>query len=191
MLIVSDTPPVLDKIREVIEQIDVMPKQVLIETRIMEVNRNRLKDIGFDWATGSGGATSTTIYPTPLSKKDNGTTNSQLGSNSLGSQVEPALFSPIATGISGITPYNTGLSVLFQKLNGTQFSVLLHALEEDVHTNTLSAPNIVALNNQEATILIGTKYPILTTNISGIGSSKDADQQQREPVKMTGPSAGN
>ena len=170
MLIISDTPPVLDKIREVIEKIDIMPKQVLIETRIMEVKRNRLKDIGFDWATGSGGATSTTIYPTPLDKT-NGNTNSQVGGNSLGSQVAPSVFSPLATGISGVTPYNTGLSVLFQKLNGTQFSVLLHALEEDVNTNTLSAPNIVALNNQEATILIGTKYPILTTNISTGSSS--------------------
>ncbi len=169
MLIISDTPPVLDKIREVIEKIDVMPKQVLIETRIMEVKRNRLKDIGFDWATGSGGATSTTIFPTPVSKSS-GTTNSQVGGNSLGSQVSPSVFSPLATGISGVTPYNTGLSVLFQKLNGTQFSALIHALEEDVNTNTLSAPSIVALNNQEATILIGTKYPILTTNIS-TGSS--------------------
>ncbi len=170
MLIVSDTPPVLDKIREVINQIDIMPKQVLIETRIIEVKRNRLKDIGFDWATGSGGATTTTISTTPVTKA-NGTVNSQLGSNVLSSQVTPSAFSPLATGISGITPFNTGLSVLFQKLNGAQFSVLLHALEEDVRTNTLSAPNILALNNQEATILIGTKYPILTTNISTGSSS--------------------
>lgn len=170
MLIISDTPPILDKIREVIEKIDVMPKQVLIETRIMEVNRNKLKDLGFDWATGSGGATTTTIYPTPVSKTS-GNTNSQVGGNSLGSQVAPSAFSPLATGISGITPYNTGLSVLFQKLNGAQFSVLLHALEEDVNTNTLSAPNIVTLNNQEASILVGTKYPILKTDVSTGSSS--------------------
>jgi len=170
MLIISDTPPVLDKIREVVAQIDIMPKQVLIETRIMEVNRNRLKDIGFDWATGSGGATSSTIFPTPINKS-NGVDNSQLGTNSLTSQVKPSVFDPLATAINATTPYNTGLSLLFQKLSGTQFSVLLHALEEDVHTNTLSAPTIAALNNQEATILIGTKYPILTTNVSTGSSS--------------------
>jgi type IV pilus assembly protein PilQ len=173
MLIISDTPPVLDKIREVIKNIDIMPKQVLIETRIMEVNRSKLKDIGFDWGTGSDGARSTTIYPTPISKA-NGNTNSQLGGNSLGSQVEPSVFNPLAagaSGISGINPYNTGLSLLFQKLNGTQFSMLLHALEEDVNTNTLSCPNILTLNNQEATILVGSKYPILTTNVSTGSSS--------------------
>jgi len=40
-----------------------------------------------------------------------------------------------------------------------------------VHTNTLSAPRIMALNNQEATILIGTKYPILMTTDTGAGST--------------------
>lgn len=170
MLIISDTPPVLDKIREVVARIDIMPKQVLIETRIMEVNRNKLKDIGFDWGTGNDGARSTTITPTPVSKS-NGVDTSQIGGNSLVSQIAPNAFNPLATGISGVNPYNMGLSLLYQKLTGTQFSVLIHALEEDVNTNTLSAPNIVALNNQEATILVGSKYPILTTNVSTGSSS--------------------
>jgi general secretion pathway protein D len=61
--------------------------------------------------------------------------------------------------------------MLFQKMTGTEFSVLIHALEEDVHTNTLSSPRIMALNNQEATILIGTKYPILMTTDTGAGTT--------------------
>ena len=32
--------------------------------------------------------------------------------------------------------------------------------------NTLSAPRIMTLNNQEATILVGQKYPLITTSIS-------------------------
>lgn len=170
VLIVSDVPPVLDKIKDVIAQIDVVPKQILIETRIMEVSRDHLRDIGFDWGTGSGGATTTTITGTPVAKK-NGNAEATLGGNSLISQVKPAAFGPIATAISGVSPYNMGLSLLFQKLDGTQFSMLLHALEEDINTNTLSAPRIMALNNQEATILVGTKYPILKTDNTGAGST--------------------
>jgi len=169
VLIVSDIPPVLDKIREVIQQIDVMPKQVLIEARIIEVDRSKLKDIGFDWGSGSSGATSTTISSNPLSTSK-GTTATELGGNSLSSQVKSSVFDS-ASGLAGAYPYNAGLSLLFQKLNGTQFSVLLHALEEDVHTNTLSAPKIMALNNQEATILIGTKYPILMTTDTGASTT--------------------
>ena len=169
VLIVSDIPPVLDKIREVIQQIDVIPKQVLIEAKIIEVNRSKLKDIGFDWGSGSSGATSTTIFPNTLTTSK-GTTDAQLGGNSLSSQIKSSVFDS-ASGLAGAYPYNAGLSLLFQKLNGTQFSVLLHALEEDVHTNTLSSPRIMALNNQEATILIGTKYPILMTTDTGAGST--------------------
>lgn len=171
VLIISDIPPVLDKIKDVIEQIDVMPRQVLIETRIMEVNRNKLKDIGFDWGTGKDGATTyTTMYPTPTSKKL-GESTTQISGKDLSSQAKPAIFNPMSTAITGVYPYNTGLSILFQKLNGTQFEVMLHALEEDVDTNTLSAPRIMALNNQEATILVGTKYPILKQDTTGAGST--------------------
>jgi general secretion pathway protein D len=165
VLIVSDIPPVLEKIREVIQLIDVMPKQVLIEAKIMEVDRDKLRDIGFEWGTGSTGATTTTIESVPL-----GTKIGQIGSNSLSSQVKPGTFNPIAD-LSGVYPYDAGFSMLFQKLTGTEFSVLVHALEEDVHTNTLSAPRIMALNNQEATILIGTKYPILMTTDTGAGTT--------------------
>lgn len=170
VLIVSDVPPALDRIKEVIEQIDMMPQQVLIEARIMEVSRDRLKDIGFDWGMGSSGAESSTITTTPSSKVA-GNASTAVGGHALGSQIKPSVFGPKATSISGVEPFDIGLQVLFQKLTGTQFEALLHAIEEDVNTNTLSAPRIMALNNQEAAILIGTRYPILETQISGTGSA--------------------
>lgn len=166
VLIVSDIPPVLDRIKEIISQIDVLPQQVLIEARIMEVNRDRLRDIGFDWGVGREGAESKTITTTPSSKVA-GSAETAVGGHALGSQITPSVFNPKATSISGVEPFDTGLQILFQKLTGTQFEALLHALEEDVHSNTLSAPRIMALNNQEASILIGTRYPILKTEITG------------------------
>jgi len=171
IIIISDISPVLDKIKEVVEKIDVKPLQVIIETRIMEVNRDRLRDIGFDWGTGQNGATSTTIVSTPT-EKASGDTVSQVGGFAMGSQVSPAGFGPKASSIGGTnSTFNTGLKVLFQRLTGAQFEVMLHALEEDVNTNTLSAPRILALNNQEATILVGTRYPILKQDTTTSGST--------------------
>jgi len=171
ILIISDIPPVIDEIRRVVEQLDIKPQQVLIETRIMEVETNKLKDIGFDWGSGSTGATTSTITMDSIRKNTNGESTEAVGGNVLGSQVKPSVFSPQATNISGIYPYNAGLSLLFQKLSGTKFEVLLHALEEKVHANTLSAPRIMALNNQEATILVGTRYPILKQDTTTSGST--------------------
>jgi type IV pilus assembly protein PilQ len=169
ILIVSDVPPSLNKIKEVVEQIDIIPQQILIETRLMEVSRDKLKDIGFDWGTGTAGAWTYTSAPTDLSldSKD----KSSIAGRNLGSEFTPSIFGPLegtgSTGLPGSYPYKAGLEILFKKLTGTQFEMILHALEEDAHTNTLSAPRIMALNNQEASILVGTRYPILKTEVSG------------------------
>jgi len=171
VLIISDVPPVLDKIKEVIEKIDIMPKQVLIEARIMEVNEDTLKDLGLDWGTGSGGAWTSSTAPTDINLSSSNK-NSLAGRN-LASEFSPSIFGP-KEGTStflGTYPYKAGLELIYKKLTGAQFEVILHALDQDVNTNTLSAPRIMTLNNQEASILVGTKYPILRTDTTGATSA--------------------
>ena len=173
-LIISDIPPVLDKIKKVVEDIDKKQKQILIETRIVEVNLNKLKDFGFDYATGgAGSATSSTVHTVGVNGSAVG------GGDVLGSLVKPAAFGPVAAGISGVAPFNTGLSLVFQRLVGDKFEIMLHALEENVSANTLSAPSILTLDNQEATILIGEEFPIVTVTQSSdtattVGTSLDS-----------------
>ncbi|MEW6101526.1 MAG: type IV pilus secretin PilQ [Candidatus Omnitrophota bacterium] len=159
VLIISDVPPVLDKVKEVVAKIDVQPLQVLIEAKVMEVSRDKLKDIGFDFGTGTTGAESSTISAT-----DGLSSDTEIGGHSLGNQITPAIFGAKS---SSLSMDNTGMKFLLRKVTGTEFEVMIHALEEDVDTNTLSAPKILTLNNQEASILIGTKFPILKTEISG------------------------
>ena len=163
VLVISDTSLFIDKITKIIEKLDILPQQVLIEARIIEVNEDVLRDLGIDWGTGSGGADTKTITTTPVGKNTNGEISEAVGTHSLGNQVTPAAFLPQAT---GITSANTGLEFVFQKLKGNQFEIILHALQEDFNANTLSAPRILTLNNQEATILVGTKYPILKSDVS-------------------------
>ncbi|HTY45818.1 MAG TPA: type IV pilus secretin PilQ [Patescibacteria group bacterium] len=172
VLIVTDIAPAMDRLKEALAQIDVMQKQVLIEARIMEVSRDKLKDIGFDYGTGQTGAETTAQTGLPLGK-----TGTMAGKD-LVSQVAPAIFGPKASGTSGIlgsatsgAAFNTGMTLMYKHIAGTEFEVILHALEEDVRTNTLSSPKLMAMNNQEATILVGTRYPILKTETTGAGST--------------------
>ena len=158
-MIVSDIPPVLEKISEVLVKIDVKPKQVLIETRIVEISHDKLKDIGFDFGTGPAGSAATEEAEMVAM-----TRNILTGSNvSGGIGVTPSAFGPKAAAISAA---NTGLQLVFQKLGGTRFEIILHALEEVVATNVLSAPSILTLDNQEATILVGEQFPIVSTTKS-------------------------
>ncbi len=171
-LVITDTPEAIEKISGVIKKIDIRPIQILIETRIIEVKKDKLKDMGLDWGTGSSGAESSTVTQTTISSKGNSV--GSIGGHSLNSQTSPFGFFPVGgstgTAISPTSPFNLGSQLVYQKLKGTQFEIVAHTLEENAQANTLSAPRILALNNQEATILIGTKYPILQSNITGAGS---------------------
>ncbi len=164
-LIVTDVPPALDRIKDVIRSIDVKPQQILIETRIIEANKDRLRDVGLDWGTGSSGASSSTgaLTFTPGGKSRSGTDTSLIGAHGLSDLITPSAFGSKATGLSTV---NTGLRLAFRRLTGAQFEAILHALEEDVTANTLSAPRILTLNNQEAAILVGQKYPLVKTDVS-------------------------
>ncbi|MDD4879325.1 MAG: type IV pilus secretin PilQ [Candidatus Omnitrophica bacterium] len=177
-LVVTDTPTYLERITKILKEMDVKPVQVLIEARIMEVSKDLLRDLGMEWSTGSRlqnhqALTTAGALNGAVKVKfgnDDKTRGNLSGSNY--SQTEPtdllgyqpANFTPLATNLN---PYNAGLQLLYQKLFGTQMEAMLHALEEDVRTNTLSAPKILTLSGQEALILIGQKYPIIESNISG------------------------
>ncbi|MCX5707634.1 MAG: secretin and TonB N-terminal domain-containing protein [Candidatus Omnitrophica bacterium] len=175
VVIITDTDSSLDKIKTLIlPQIDRKPKQVLVEARIMEVNENKLKDIGVDYGTGADGTTTLTSLAT-------GSTTT--GANTLTSRVSPTNFSSMAATVTSAlstttTSYNTGLNLLYQKLNGTQFAAMLHALEENVHANTLSAPRIVTLDNQEASMLVGYHTPILSSSVTAGTDSTGPTQTQ-------------
>ena len=170
-IVVTDIPSVLDRIQGVVDTIDVPPQQVLIQARFMEVNRDRLKDIGIDVGTGSGGATTSTMSFVDVDKLKSGAAILQLGAKQLGGLASPAAFGAKSTDINKTAPFDTGSVLEFRKLGGSQFDILVHALEEDIHTNTLSSPSIVTLDNQEANILVGTQYPILTSNVTGTTST--------------------
>ncbi len=155
-LIVTDTRSKIAQISNLIDEIDVMASQILIKAKIMEVNRNRLEDIGFNWGSGPLGASG------DLSTVNLKGEGFQGGIHSV-AQATPSTFLPKST---GITTDNSGLKMVFQHLTGTEFEVILNALEEDGTSDTLASPTIVTLNNQEASILIGTKFPIIKTDIS-------------------------
>jgi general secretion pathway protein D len=88
------------------------------------------------------------------------------GTFSTGTSVTPSVFSPATTTITGFEPYNAGAEFVFQKLTGTKFEAVVHALEDDANTNTLSAPSILTLDNQEASMLVGFHTPILGSTVT-------------------------
>ncbi|MFH1904916.1 MAG: secretin N-terminal domain-containing protein [bacterium] len=167
VLIVRDFPEYLTKIRQLVEELDKPPKQVLIQTLIVEVNHDLTRDIGIDWKTLNllGTAIGDIRYG------DFGET--------LRGVVEGGTVTVPSTGF-------TGLTATYKRLEPPRFEAVINALEEKGKANVLSNPKILVLNGHEATILVGEKYPILTTDVSpetGAVTSESLDHY--EPVGVT------
>jgi len=160
-LVIVDTKAVIERVEKIIAQIDKMAIQVQIEAKFVEVRSGLLRDIGVEWGSGANGAV-------PGAAKNIGfTQKSKLyaaGGQQVSGTVDPLSFAP-ASGVSlaSTTPFNGGLSMAFQKLTDYQFEVLLHLLQEDTSFKLLSSPQIMTMNNQDAVIMVGTKYPIIST----------------------------
>ncbi|MFW6457379.1 MAG: type II secretion system protein GspD [Planctomycetota bacterium] len=160
-LVVSDIQRKLEIITKVIDEIDVRPEQVAISARILEVSRDDLDDIGFDWGTGSKGIESSNITSTnPWGD------NNLFRGNILGSQTAPDILSSDSD-YSGTFPYDAGMNLLFSKIGGSEYEVLIHALEQNTDAEVLSEPKLLTLDGREAVFLVGTRFPILDTEVSG------------------------
>jgi type IV pilus secretin PilQ/predicted competence protein len=176
--VVVDTADVIKQVEAILEQLDRIPTQIQIEAKFVEVRADLLRDIGFEWGTGAGGASSPGV-------KTIGTTGAgnlyAAGAQQVSGAVKPAGFVAQSSGVNGTTPFNAGLSLAFQKLTDFQFEMLLHLLEEDSSYNVLSSPRVLTMNNQDAVIIVGTKLPIIksTTDSSSGGTPTTSTSLER------------
>lgn len=168
-LIVKDTAAVLDSIEKILLELDKMPAQVLIESRFVEVSSDFLRDIGLEFGTGATGAEAPGVQAQGYRSGGNAY---GLGAQSISGGVIPSAFqSASGTTLAGQSPFAAGFSLKFQQLTDTQFEILMHMLQEDASMNVLSAPRILTLNNQEAAISVGQKFPIIKSDVSGGNNS--------------------
>ncbi|WP_424654652.1 type II secretion system secretin GspD, partial [Castellaniella sp.] len=176
-LIISAPEPLYRSLREVVDQLDQRRAQVLIESLIVEVNADKAAEFGVQWMAGGNGL--------------NGNGAAFFGGANLG-----------GTGI-GLNPASTRTTIdaLGQGLNlgvvngtvsalGTQIlnlSVLARALQKQGGVNVLSTPNLMTLDNEQASIIVGRTVPFVTGSYttSGDGASNPFQTVQREDVGLT------
>ncbi|MBT7069053.1 MAG: hypothetical protein HN919_22345 [Verrucomicrobia bacterium] len=166
-LVVVDTSSVLQKVEAMLTEVDIKPVQILIQARFVEVSSDFLQDVGVEFGTGPNATQVSSVQPVAM---ESGGNLVGVGIRQTGGNVKPSSFSPQSE-LGGTAPYQAGLSLLFQQLTDLKFEVLLHMMEEDVRANLLSSPRVMTLNDQEATIMVGTKYPIIQSDTSGSGQS--------------------
>lgn len=164
---VRDTAAVIEAIREVIRNVDIPPKQVMIEARIVEASTGFANSLGMRLRLADSAALGAGGYQVPGTNTTRavlGTTAGFSNVDTFGAPTAPALvrstnvFQPSYALASAA---NIGL-MLFNNAGTKLLALELQAAENDSRNKTVSSPRIVTLNRKAATINNTQQVTILT-----------------------------
>lgn len=148
-LVITATDALYKQLRAVIDQLDGRRAQIYIEAMIVEVNEQKLAEAGFQWSGLLGNENS----------KNGVAAVTNLPSGKIPSLVSAAT-SPL-TALGSATGLNVGL--IHNYGDGRYgLAALATFLETKTDANILSKPNMVALDNEEAKIVVGRNVPFVT-----------------------------
>jgi general secretion pathway protein D len=150
-LVIRTAPPNYPVLEETIRALDVRPAQVLLEVLIAEIQLDKATQYGINWLffTGGGDTEATGRFGRPQ-------------------------FSDSA--LAGVDDFLARVVHL-----GGDFSAraVLTALASDANVQVLSTPHVLALNNEEARILVGNEVPFNQSQRTGFTDIVDQIVQYR------------
>ena len=177
-LVVTDTQEGIAAAERLIVQLDIKPRQVLIEAKLVEVSLGRGFAVGIQWGFFEG---------------DKGRALGKDGVTTIGSQAVPTVADVIGgqpysnnviapTGLQavGANPPNTGVSLAADSIfgaltlgrvtNNYVLNAALTAAASQRKLKVLSDPKIATMNNKPATINVTTSIPFNTANVTATGA---------------------
>ncbi len=174
-IFVTDVPARLDDVRRVISEIDISPRQVLIEARIVEATKTFSRDLGV--RLGAGGAGGKIVgYDSNGQAIRQTTIGGGLGSTAANAgQVGNLIGDNMPGGLNVNMPVENALSgaisMVLWNNSATRFLNLeLSALESDGRGRIISSPRVLTANQVEALIKQGTEIPYQEASSSGATS---------------------
>ena len=190
-LVINAEPDMMRSLEQIIRQLDVRRQQVLVEAIIVEVFESKGINLGIQWGSESLGftqfnngavtpigqiaggvynASDRTVKETVYNRSDDGT--------SVPSEVEktiPGERTALAAILGGINGFATGIVK-------DGWGAVLQAIRNDTNSNILATPSITTLDNEEASILIGSEVPIITGSSVGSSNSNPFQTVDRKEV---------
>lgn len=174
-LIITAPEPQYRQLRAVIDRLDGRRAQIFVESLIVEVNEDKSADFGIQWQ-GLGQIGNLVSYLG---------TNFGTGSNNIVTlnATSDASSVSVGKGANFALAYRTGGVYVL--------GFLARALQESGDGNVLSTPNLLTLDNEEGSMVVGQNVPFVTgqytsTSGSGTGSSANPFQTiERKDVGLT------
>jgi len=148
-VIVKDIQPAIDEMRQLLKNLDIPERQVMIEARIVEATSTFTRDLGIQWG---------------LTYRDGSASVAGISSVDTGfGGVVSSTSGPGTSGSGGL-----GLGMTFGKLTSNiQLDMRLSASASIGLVKVISTPKVVTLNNKAAKISQGQSIPYQTTSAEG------------------------
>ncbi len=164
-LIITDTAAKLAEIRELIEQVDIPVRQVMIESRIVIAQSDLTHSLGIEW----GGGYIDDVNGNILSAS--GDSQNVIGlNNSIINGETPSLSYPGALLVDLGVASTSGFALGFTS-NDLFLTAEISALEAAGQGEVVSQPKVITGDKQQATIKSGTEIPYQEAAASGATST--------------------
>ncbi len=178
-LLVTAGPDDMRAIKGIIRKLDIRRLQVLIEALIVEVSGNDAEQLGIDWLAGKPIKNNTvTVF---------GGQNNQGTFANIGAAVQQNnAINKAAAAAASISGFSLG--ILQGNLNAGSITLgaIAQAIETTTHSNLLSTPTILTMDNEEAQIVVGQNVPFITgTNTTQGGVASPFQTIQRKDIGLT------
>ncbi len=141
-LIVTDAEMQHNIIEGIIAELDSKTPQVMIESKVVDITLSKQKQLGIKWALGNKEQSGTAINDQP--------------------NTDTRITGSVASEVT-----KTGYLTVGTLLDTAVLDAAISAHSSDSDINLLANPKIATLDNEEATIMIGSKVPILTLDEQG------------------------
>lgn len=166
-LIIIGSKADYQKILELLKKLDIKRRQVLVEAMLLEVGVDDSQSMGTDWLTSTGGA-------------DGGVLASNNGGNIINVLQDPKKLSGFSVAAASAGSLKLpGFTIPSQ-------SMLLSAAQTNSNVNVLSAPTILATDNEQAEIVVGQNVPFVASQAtSDTNLNNTFNQIDRQDVGIT------
>lgn len=159
-IIVNDTQPFIDKIRNMVDLLDVQVKQVMVEARIVRATTDFTKEMGVKWGILSQGITNnnnllvggsdTTLWDLRTPELDD-----ELG----GWKYEIQRPDNLNVDLGVTSPGASRIAFGLISLSDFMLDLELSALQADGYGEVISTPKVLTADKQKATVASGSQIP--------------------------------
>lgn len=164
-LLISTSPKTIAEVRRIVQTVDRPSKQIMLQTRVIEVSLEHVEKLGIDWEKLSSLTTIIAEDPFDPLLGSHAVTETEIGKNALGELPEKMPYQKI-DGLKNVGHFGRQLAA---------FNITVDWLLRNNLAKVLNSTKLTTMNNREATIFVGEVIPFLV-------QSQQTAQVEREEI---------